>query len=216
MTKNKLDNKSVQLQTKVTPEAYARLASISKKYGFSIFQLLRMLAECIIRYMDDQHNLSEELQRIMRLFDNIQEWEDSICLAGDIEQVEVVEAFCVIKDKHKKGARLIYVEKPMFNGNNEWQTTYNIQRIVERFIEVANPSLYRLLRQLAADLGTESMLDTIHTIANLYKENPDEKELRLQFESNDWHRNAQMHDRGRYKRGRNNSDDYNGQISLKL
>ena len=35
---------------------------------------------------------------------------------------------------------------------------------------------------------------------NLYKENPDEKELRLMFEDNDWEKGAKMHDRQQYKR----------------
>jgi hypothetical protein len=49
-------------------------------------------------------------------------------------------------------------------------------------------------------LGTESFLDTIHRIADAYAENPDEAELRLQFESNDWHKGAQMYEQKPYKR----------------
>ena len=72
--KDKLENKTVQLQTKVSSEVYARLESICKKYGYSIFQLLRMLSDCIVRFMDDKHNLSEDLVRIMRMFENIPGW----------------------------------------------------------------------------------------------------------------------------------------------
>jgi hypothetical protein len=49
-------------------------------------------------------------------------------------------------------------------------------------------------------LGTESFLDTIHRIADAYAENPDEAELRLQFEQNDWHKGAQMYEQKPYKR----------------
>ena len=33
-----------------------------------------------------------------------------------------------------------------------------------------------------------------------YAENPDEAELRLQFEQNDWHKGAQMYEQKPYKR----------------
>ena len=89
-----------------------------------------------------------------------------------------------------------------------WSATYNVQRILERFIEVMNPSLYKHLRLLAVDMGTTSMLDTIQRIADEQMENPDEIELRRQFEANDYHRGAQMTDRTRYKRPYTPSEEH--------
>ena len=97
----------------------------------------------------------------------------------------------------------------MMNGDAYgWNATYNVQRMLERFIEVMNPSLYRHLRLLAVELGTESMLDTIQRIADEFMENPDEVELRLQFESNDWHKGAQMHADRAYKRPYTPSEEH--------
>lgn len=189
--RDKADNKTMQLQTKVSPEVYARLEGICKSYGFSIFQLLRMLCDCIVRFMDDRHNLSEDLVRVIRMFEGIEGWKKSACLADSGQDFEPVEAFYVLRSKGRDGYRLVHVERPVMDGSEEWNATYNVQRILERFIEVTSPSLYRHLRQMAVDLGTESMLDTLHTLASLYRENPDESELRRQFESNDWHRGAQ-------------------------
>ena len=215
MTKDKSTNKTIQLQTKVSPEVYARLESICKQYGFSIFILLRMLSECIIRYMDDEHNLSEDLNRIMRMFEDIPGWKRSICLAEGLEDMDIVEAFYALRSSKHNGYRLVHVERPMMTGDADgWQATYNVQRILERFIELTNPSLYIHLRQLGVDLGTESMLDTLHTLANLYKENPDEKELRVQFENNDWHEGARVHDDTRYQRRHSHSMDFIEQQSL--
>ena len=149
------------------------------------------------------------MQRIIRMFENMPGWKKSICLAAGIKEMEITEAIYIMREKGSTGNRLVLVERPILQDDaHGWQSTYNIQRILERFIEVLNPSLYKHLRQLSVDLGTDSMLDTIHTIANLYKENPDEKELRLQFESNDWHLGAQMHQDIRYKRGYKHSDEY--------
>ena len=209
MDENTTDSKIIMLQTKVSPEVYARLESICKKYGFTIFLLLRMLAECIIRFMDDEHNLSEDLTRIMRMFEGLPGWRKSICLTDTEQEIGIVEAFYVLRAKGQEGFRLVHVERPMMDGDESgWTASYNIQFMLDRFIEVINPSLYRHLRQLSADLGTESMFDTIHTIANLYKENPDETELRLQFENNDWHQGAKMHDQTKYQRHHTHGMDY--------
>ena len=209
--KDKNENKTMQLQTKVSPEVYGRLQSICKRYGFSVFEMLRMLSECIVRYMDDRHNLSDDLARVIRMFEDIPGWGRSICLTDGLKGMDVSEAFYVLRDgKNPGGSRLAHVARPVLSGDADgWTATYNIQQMTERFIEVVNPSLYRHLRQLAADLGTESMLDTMHTLANLYRENPDERELRLQFESNDWHQGAQTRDGGvRYQRRNSHSEGY--------
>ena len=200
----------MQLQTKVSPEVYARLEAIGKRYGFSIYEILRMLSDCIIRFMDDRHNLSDDLTRIIRMFEDLPGWRQSICLADGMQEMEIVEAFYVLRSRHDaRGYRLAYVERPMLDGDEYgWTVTFNIQKMLERFMEVINPSLYKHLRMLAVDLGTESMLDTIHIIANLYRENPDEKELRLQFEQNDWHKGARMHEDKQYKRGYSHTIDY--------
>lgn len=199
---------SIHLTTRVSPEVGAQLMAISKKYGTSIFHILRMFADCLIRLSDDRHNLSEDLMRIIRQFENIPGWSKSICLADDTQELGIVEAIYILRAPGKNGYRLCHVERPMMEGDDKWNGTCNVQRILERFIEVMNPSLYRHLRLLAVKLDTTSMLDTIQRIADEFMENPDEVELRLQFEGNDWHKGAQMTDRTRYKRSYTHGMDY--------
>ncbi len=202
--KDKLENKVVQLQTKVSSEVYARLEAICETYGFSIFQMLRMLSDCIVRFMDDSHNLSENLLRIIRMFENIPGWKKSICLAEGVQDMEIVEAIYIMREKGYNGYRLVMVERPMMNGDEDgWNCTYNIQRIFERFIETTNPSLYRQLRSVAVDLELDSLYDLVSSLSSIFYDNPDTIELRRQFENIDWHRGAQMHDRVQYVRHNN-------------
>ena len=210
MSKDKNGNKFIQLQTKVSPEVYARLKAIEEQFGFSTFEALRNLVDVLVRFGDDKHNLSDDLARVIRMFENLPGWSHAICLGDGLADMEIVEAFYVLRThKDPTGYRLVWVERPMMDGDAYgWSATYNVQRILERFIEVTNPSLYKHLRQLAAEMGTESMFDLIHRLADLYRENPDEKELRLQFESNDWHLGAQMHQDTRYKRDYTHTFDY--------
>jgi len=200
---------SMHMMTRVSPEVGAQVLSICEKFGFSVFHALRMLLEVMVRMSDDQHNLTPELMRIIRQFENIPGWSKSICIADPEQEFGIVEAFYVVRAKGKDGCRLVWVERPTLDGDAYgWSATYNVQYMLERFIEVINPSLYRHLRLLAVELGTESMLDTIQRIADEFMENPDEVELRLQFEQNDWHKGAQMTDRTRYKRPYNTSEEH--------
>ncbi len=208
MKKNN-NNLEMQLQTKVSPEVYARLESICTKYGFTRFQLLRMLADTMVRFMDDRHNLSEDLVRAIRMFENIPGWGKSICLADDGSEWGIVEAFYVVGAKGKDGFRLLHTERPLLNCDAEgWKSTFNVQTIIERFMEIASPSLYKHLRALAVDMGTESLFDVLHTIVNLYKTNPDEVELRRQFEDNSWHRGGQTTHDTVYVRHKSRSMSY--------
>lgn len=198
----------MQFSTRVTPEIGAQMLSICKQFGFSVFFCLQKLVEVMVRMKDDQHNLSPELMRVIRQFENIPGWSNSICLADGGQEFGIVEAIYILRAHGKDGNRLVHVERPMMEGDDKWRATYNVQQILERFIEVMNPSLYRHLRLIAVELGTESMLDTIQRIADEFVENPDEVELRLQFEQNDWHKGAQMSDRTRYKRPYTHGMDY--------
>lgn len=207
-TKEQEFRNTIHLTTRVSPEVGAQLMAISKRYGTSIFFILRMFADCLIRLSDDRHNLSQDLMRIIRQFENIPGWRKSICLADDTQEFGIVEAIYILRAPGKEGYRLCLVERPTLEGDDKWEVTYNVQRILERFIEVMNPSLYRHLRLLAVNLGTESMLDTIQRIADEYMENPDEVELRLQFESCDWHKGAQMHADKAYKRPYSPSEEH--------
>lgn len=192
----------IVVNTKVTLEAYARLKAICKKYGFTLYDLLQMLLDCMIRYMDEYHNLSEDLRRIIRMFEDMPGWKKAFRLTEPMDDAEIMEAFYVLRHPRGKGAaRIVHVIRPVLDGDDlGWLATYNIQTSFERFVEVINGSFYRHLRMLSVELGNESTLDTIQTIVNYYKENPNDEEIRQIFADNDWHEGAKMHDRQRYER----------------
>jgi hypothetical protein len=197
------------IATKVSTFVKERIGRICKKRGLNEYDMLQMMCECLIRFMDEEHNISEEMMKVIRMFENLPGWKTTVRLTEDFEKVQVVEAFYVIRRKGKTGSRLVHVVRPTMENDAEgWQCNYNTVQQLERFMELTNESLYKHLRCLSTDLGTVSLLDTIHTIANLYRENPDEGELRLQFESNDWVKGAQAHRDTAFKRRNSHSMAY--------
>ena len=204
----KVENTDI-ISARVSIEFKARLESLCEQYGFSINILVKLLAETFIRNADKEHNISEDLMKVIRLFENIPGWKKSVCLSDGIDGMEITEAFYVLKQPKKRGSRIVHVSMPLLKNDEEgWTENFNIQQQLERFMELTNESLYKHLRCLSTDLGTVSLLDTIHTIANLYRENPDEGELRLQFESNDWVKGAQAHKDTVFKRRNSHSMAY--------
>ena len=204
----KVENTDI-ISARVSIEFKARLESLCEQYGFSINILVKLLAETFLRNADKEHNISENLMKAIRLFENIPGWKKSVCLSDGIDGMEITEAFYVLKQPKKRGSRIVHVSMPLLKNDEEgWTENFNIQQQLERFMELTNESLYKHLRCLSTDLGTVSLLDTIHTIANLYRENPDEGELRLQFESNDWVKGAQAHRDTAFKRRNSHSMAY--------
>lgn len=208
MARDSIEYKTVKLQTKVSPESYAILENIAKKYGFSIFQLLRMFADTIIRYMDDRHNLSEDIARVMRMFENIPGWKKSICLASGWEDYEVVDALYILRERGKEGERIVWAKPPLMVGSDEWICTMNVQEMVERFLNAVSPQLYCHLRLLKVEMGTESMIDIIRSLANLYMEDPNQIAFRAQNENADWHMGVKMHEENNRKRPYEHTEQY--------
>ena len=199
------------IQTRVTPTVYKRLRVILDKFGgISDFKFLRMLVDAIIRFTDGLFNLSENLRRVIRNFHDMPGWKKSICLADGIdEDWEVVEEIVVLRQKGRNGERLVMIERPMMDGDESgWKCTFNVQRILERVMELVNKSLYMHYRRIGVLLGTESVLDTMHTVANMYEPNPDEETLCATFENNDWERGKKMTQDTLYTRRRSHSMDY--------
>jgi hypothetical protein len=126
------------IQTKVSKEAHYRLKQIEHKKGLTSYGIIQMMCDCIVRYMDDRHNLTPELEQAMGIFEHMEGWKDALNWADPSVNKEVVEAiyFLVDPEGKKKGTRAVLVTKPFF-GN--WTEDKNIQHIVERVLELLLP-----------------------------------------------------------------------------
>ena len=192
----------IPIGTKVSPEARAKLTHICELKGFSEYDALQMFVDMLIRMMDDRTNLSYDMEQIIQLMDGMKDWHTSIRLTDPTKAMKVEEAFYVLTEKHHTGARLAHVQG---SSVNMFRTeTFNVQDIVERFICLAMPAVYRRLRLLGTDLGTNSVYETLMRIVDDYATNPDADELRLMFADNDWTNNTKMSDQKQTKRTRTN------------
>lgn len=190
----------IPIGTKVSPEARERLKAIYDLKGFSEYDMLQMFCDVAIRMMDDRHNLSYDMEVLIQLMDGMKDWSTTIRLTDPVDRMKVQEAFYILTEKGRTDARCCHVQG---DSNDMFRTeTFNVQTIVERFICLVLPGMYKRLRMLGTDLGTNSVYETLLRIVDDYNTNPDADELRLLFADNDWDNGHKMGDHQKTKRTR--------------
>ena len=159
------DEKYVTLATKVSRTAAEQLARIAKKKGMTIYELIQMVCDTLIRYMDDRHNLSEEIERAMAIFEHLVGWADALNLADPTVHKEVCQAVYIFQDSdgQKKGFRAKMVSKPFMG---IWEEDSNVMHIFERVLNVCMPELYMKLYRAKVVLECDSVSEVINRLAD--------------------------------------------------
>lgn len=159
------EEKHVVVATKMRRDAAERLARIAKKKGMTIYELIQMVCDTLIRYMDDRHNLSEDMERAMAVFEHMVGWSEALNIADPTVQKEIVQAVYIFQDAEgkKKGFRAKMVNKPYFS---IWEETSNVMDIFERIFNICMPELYMKLFRARIILGCERVSEVINRLAD--------------------------------------------------
>lgn len=167
--------------TKVSKWTKQQLARICRKKGTTEYEMLQMMCDCLVRYMDDRHNLSLELEQAMSIFEHMVGWKDAYNLADPTIEREVCEAVYITCDSEgkKHGFRASLVRKPFFG---VWDETNNVVTIYERMTEVLLPDIYRKLMLMAIDLNCKSIVELLHVMIDAQTMRELNGELRKDFE----------------------------------
>ena len=169
------------MQTKVSPETFKRIKQIEEKLHMKAYGIIQMMVDCIVRYMDDRHNLTPEMEQAMSIFEHMVGWASALNLADPAVAKEIGEAtyYLYDKDGKKKGVRGVHITRPYFT---EWKQDFNIQHILERNLELLIPETYNRMRRVCAQLGFDSMLEFFNFVVDHFSQEQDIAELRSIFE----------------------------------
>lgn len=168
--------------TKISIPSHRRIMAVCKKVGLSKYELLQMMCETIIRYMDDRHNLTPEMEQAMAIFEHLTGWKDAFNLCDYTAEAQITEAVYFLRDPKKKGVRAVLVERPMMKDGKQWTQTYNIMDIIERVISQLLPERYMRLRLLAVDNDCNNILQLIDKLIDEHGKDADIAEVRKNFE----------------------------------
>ena len=176
----------VSVAGKISTWSYGRIMRILKRKGLNIYQMIQNFCDTIIRYMDDKHNRTPDVEKAMNMFEGMIGWENNFNLCDPNTKPEISEATYYLsdftKDKAKKGVRVVHVERPLMD---KWTQTFNVQKILERFMCLTFPSLYRRLRFIAVCRECTSILELLIDIVGELEREEDKKELLRDFEDAD-------------------------------
>ena len=176
----------VSVAGKISTWSYGRIMRILKRKGLNIYQMIQNFCDTIIRYMDDKHNRTPDVEKAMNMFEGMIGWENNFNLCDPNTKPEISEATYYMsdctKDKAKKGVRVVHVERPLMD---KWTQTFNVQQILERFMCLTFPSLYRRLRFIAVCRECTSILELLIDIVGEMEREEDKKELLRDFEDAD-------------------------------
>ena len=142
-----------------------------------------MVYETLVRYMDDKHNLTPEIEKAMSIFEHLKGWTGAFNLADPSADPKIIEATYYLGDTSKTGVRAVHVERPMLlELDSQWTQTINIQQILEQTICLLMPERYRRLRILAYDNECSSILQLIDMLIDEHSKDGDLREIRQSFE----------------------------------
>lgn len=202
------DNKQKGYQvvnTKINLMTYYQLKKLLRKKGLNMYQMIQNFCDCLVRNMDDRHNLTPENEQLMSTFEHMIGWEDNFNLADPTAKPEISEATYYMNDTEgKKGVRVVHVEKPFFG---QWTQDFNVHHIMEKFLCKVYPPLYRQLRFIAACRGFESVLQLLYDVAAELEDEELKKERLKDFEDADRGDFGQKPDHNKYRRHLNRTPD---------
>lgn len=175
---------SITIATKVSRKAAATLDCIAERKGLTRYELLQMVIDTLIRYTDDRHNLTPEMERAMSVFEHAVGWKDALSLADPLPPDEIAEAtyYMISREGKRHGVRAVHVDRPFMG---DWQETSNIQHMLERTICLLTPERYRRLRSMAVDMDCNSLLELLDVLIDQHSKEEELRELRRDFEDDD-------------------------------
>ena len=159
------DERHVVVGTKLSRASAEQLARIAKHKGCTIYQLIQMVCDTLIRYTDDRHNLTAEMEQAMTIFEHMTGWADSINIVDPTIQKEIVSAVYILQDAEgkKKGLRATMVDKPWMG---IWNQTENVMQIFERLFNILMPELYTKLFRARVELECNTVTEVINLLVD--------------------------------------------------
>lgn len=176
-------NKAYEVvNTKIATPIYRRLSVILRKKNMNFYRLFQNFCDCLIHNTDDRHNLTPETEKTMAVFENMIGWENNFNLSDPTAKPEVSEATYYMTAEGKNGVRVVHVERPFFG---QWKQNFNVQQILERFLCLTFPSLYRRLRFIAVCRDCASIFELLTEIVTELEAEEVKKEYLEGFEDDD-------------------------------
>lgn len=156
------------LNTKVTVAMAEQLSRIARAKNIEIYELLQLCCWFLIRMTSPQHNLSEEMEKLMTIFHSEPDWEKAFNLCNPSADNEIVHEILILQQEvnvgttenqgPRKGFGAVMITKPWMG---IWQQTECVESIMETVTKACVPGIYKRLRFLGEEIGSDSIVDIL-------------------------------------------------------
>lgn len=161
-----MNEKFENVSTKVAADVKEQLNRILSQMGLNEYQWLQLMIEVTIRMMDDRHNLSEAMAKMIQMFKMVPGFKDAASLVDANAEGQIDGAIYFVNVKGKKGYKPVMVERTWFDG--QWNETHNVRDIVECVIQRCAPDSYMKLREHMQELECDSVFECLMTMVDAY------------------------------------------------
>lgn len=151
-------SKFVTVATKVSRDTADILNRIAQAKGVQIYELMQLVVQFIVRSASPDHNLSNEINRLMVMFHSEPGWKDAFNICCPSADTRIDQEVLIMSQKGRKGFGATMINRPIMGSCTQ---TECVDDIVERVIEVCMPGVYRRLRRLAVDMECDSLSDLL-------------------------------------------------------
>lgn len=185
------DNGNRTFSVKVTQEVYDLVNILCEglEHGTNGNDLVKMFIHAFIESAKHDGPLSPDMQMLLNMLRLEPGWQKAFNFADVTALAEIAQIILVLQQKGRKGFGLVMIDKPFCD---EAKATYCVDDILERVTEVSMRGLYKMLRQIGIEIGSDSLRETLtilcdaQTIAHL--EEMERQELPGYGENHDWGR----------------------------
>lgn len=173
----------VSVAGKISTWCYGRLMRLLNKRGVNTYQMIQNTCASMVKHMDDKHNLTPESEKVVGVFEGMVGWEDNFNLADPNAKPEVSEATYYLSDQNgKKGIVVMHVERPFFG---QWKQNFNVQQILERFLCLTFPQLYKRMRFIAVARQCANIFELLLDVVAELEADEQKREMLAEFDDDD-------------------------------
>lgn len=152
------------VSTKVPVWMADLLNIICQARGTDIYGLLQLVLEFIVETAKVSGPVPQQMQALINMLKMDADWNKAFSFANPTAQMDVAQVILVLQQhdgkEPRQGFGLAMIDKPFLPGETPVMTLC-VDDILERIVEVSMKGLYKELRQIGANMESESIRETL-------------------------------------------------------
>lgn len=152
------------VSTKVPVWMADLLNIICQARGTDIYGLMQLVLEFIVETAKVSGPVPQQMQALINMLKMDADWNKAFSFANPTAQMDVAQVILVLQQhdgkEPRQGFGLAMIDKPFLPGETPVMTLC-VDDILERIVEVSMKGLYKELRQIGANMDSESIRETL-------------------------------------------------------